>query len=212
VHPWTRGSSDLYTLEHFRSMRAHLAEGGVASQWLPLYELSTDDVKTIVATWCAAFERVSAWLTAYDLVLVGSGGELAHERDLCTLDLPPRVRAADEPIGVALGVDLAVLSCANDAELRALVEGVSPMRDDRPVIEFRAPLSALSGYSTEILRWAVRDAFVESVPPSCRARARAFRALVARFLDDLPHGFTPAADRLGEELARLPLEAPSEVR
>jgi spermidine synthase len=212
VHPWTRGSSDLYTLEHFRAMRAHLAEGGVASQWLPLYELSTEDVKTIVSTWCAAFERVSAWLTAYDLVLVGSGGELPHERDLATLHLQPRVRAAGEPIGVSSGIDLAALQCAGDAELRALVSGVEPMHDDRPVIEFRAPLSSFSGYSTEILRWAVRADYVDRLPEAARARGRDFRALVARFLDELPRGFTPAADRLGEELARLPLSTPSEAR
>src|SRR5262249_9119673 len=147
VHPWTRGSSDLYTLEHFQSVRAHLAAGGVASQWLPLYELSSDDVKTIVATWCAAFARTSAWLTAYDLVLVGTSEEppLANE-DLCAAQLPAAVARDDAAIGIADGCALAALQSADDAELRALVRGTAPMRDDRPVIEFRAPLSALAGY------------------------------------------------------------------
>ncbi|MCZ6598375.1 MAG: fused MFS/spermidine synthase, partial [Planctomycetota bacterium] len=71
IHPWTRGSSDLYALEHFERMAAHLAPGGIASQWLPLYQLSDEDVRTVVATWCAAFETTAAWLTAYDLALIG---------------------------------------------------------------------------------------------------------------------------------------------
>lgn len=204
VHPWTRGSSDLYTLEHFRSVRAHLSAGGVASQWLPLYELSTEDVKTIVATWCAAFERTSAWLTAYDLVLVGSadaGTALAGESSLATLELPARVAQDDAALGIVDGRGIAALQAADDADLRALVEGVPPMRDDRPVIEFRAPLSALAGYNAEILRWAVRTAFVAKLPAGARDGGRRFRALVTTFLDELPRGFTAAADHLGEALA-----------
>lgn len=200
VHPWTRGSSDLYTLEHFRGMEASLAQGGVASQWLPLYELSTDDVKTIVATWCAAFGHVSAWLSAYDLVLVGSRAAPPRAADIQDLALPERVLARDRGIGVASGSDLAALQVAGDAELRDLARGVEPMRDDRPIIEFRAPKSSMAGYSTEILRWAIRDAYVERLPENCRVRARAFRGSVGRFLDALPEGFTRAADRLGDEL------------
>lgn len=207
VHPWTRGSSDLYTLEHFRTMSARLAPGGVASQWLPLYELSTDDVKTIVATWCAAYEHVSAWLTAYDLVLVGSREPLPHASDLATLTLPPKIRAHDEGLGIVSGTDVAVLQVAGDLELRALANGVPPMRDDRPVIEFQAPLSSLSGYSTEILRWAIRPEYVSVLPAEVRARAAAFRGHIDEFLTRLPNGFTSASDRLGEDLRALPARA-----
>lgn len=204
VHPWTRGSSDLYTLEHFTRMRSRLAEGGVASQWLPLYELSTDDVRTIVATWCAAFEHVSAWLTAYDLVLVGSRAPLPNERALGALPLPAQVAAHGRAIGIASGIDVAALRCADDARLRAFASTVEPMRDDRPVIEFRAPLAFLSGYSTEVLRWAIEPAALAAVEPAAAERARTFHGLVARFLDELPAGFTPASDRLGDRLLALP--------
>jgi spermidine synthase len=201
VHPWTRGSSDLYTLEHFRRMRAALAEGGVASQWLPLYELSTLDVKTILATWCAAFEHVTAWLSAYDLVLVGSAAPLANETTLAGMSLPPKVLAHDTRLGVRNGIDVAALQVAFDRDLRDVCRDVEPMRDDRPVIEFRAPRSSMAGYQTDILRWAVRPEFVENLPAPSRARARAFREAVERFLAALPEGFTTAADRLGLELA-----------
>ncbi|MBL8858267.1 MAG: fused MFS/spermidine synthase [Planctomycetes bacterium] len=203
VHPWTRGSSDLYTLEHFRRMRAALAPGGVASQWLPLYELSSLDVKTILATWCGAFEHVSAWLSAYDLVLVGSAAPLAHESDLYRLALPPKMLAHDRAIGVAHGVDVAALQVAGDVELRALVGGIEPMLDDRPVIEFRAPKSSMRGYEAEILRWAIRDEYVSRLPVESHGRARAFRSAVFGFLDRLPQGFTVAADRLGSEISTL---------
>jgi spermidine synthase len=203
VHPWTRGSSDLYTLEHFESMARHLAPDGVASQWLPLYELSTDDVKTIVATWCACFERTSAWLTAYDLALIGSHVELPGERALDELVLPPRVAASLSRVGLGSGRDVAALRVADDAALRELARGVPPMRDDRPVLEFAAPLSYLAGYSTEILRWAARPEWAERLPASARARAAENRRLLAEFLERLPNGWGAAAEQYGRDLLSL---------
>ena len=37
-----------------------------------LYQLSNEDVETVVATWCAAFPHTAAYLAAYDLVLIGA--------------------------------------------------------------------------------------------------------------------------------------------
>ena len=202
IHPWTRGSSDLYALEHFESMAAHLAPGGVASQWLPLYQLSTADVQTVIATWCAAFGHVSAWLTAYDLALVGSNEALPGL--VPGAALPPALAAHLAQAGVHGTIELAALQVADDGDLRAYVAGVEPMRDDRPVLEFRAPLSFLGGYATEVLTWAGRAEYVERLPAAARPRAREVRAALETFLTELPAGWTVAARRYGEALLELP--------
>ena len=202
IHVWSRGSSDLYTLEYYRTMAARLAPGGIASQWLPLYELSTRDVKTVAATWCAAFPHTRAYLTAYDLALVGSLEPL--EGNLAAIELPERVARNLAPVGVHSGAELAALRVADDADLRDWVAGVAPMRDDRPVLEFRAPLSFLSGYSEEVLRWCAREEFVDRLPAASRGRAREVRALLETFLDDLPGGLSAAAASYGRALLALP--------
>lgn len=204
IHPWTRGSSDLYSLEHFRRMERHLALDGVASQWLPLYQLSLADVRTVIATWCATFAHCSAWLTGYDLALVGAREPLPNEGRLAELEIPGAVGQRLAEAGVRSGLELAALQVAGDAELRAFAAGVAPMRDDRPVLEFRAPLSYLAGYSVEALRWAGRAEFVESIAPPARERARELRSLLARFLDELPEGQSAAAQRYGAALLALP--------
>ena len=202
IHVWSRGSSDLYTLEYYQAMAAHLAPGGIASQWLPLYELSTLDVRTVAATWCAAFPHTRAYLTAYDLALVGSLDPL--ERDLAGVVLPERVARALAPVGVHSGVELAALRVADDPDLREWVGDVPPMRDDRPVLEFRAPRSFLSGYSEEVLRWCAREDFVERLPAASRGRALELRALLRGFLDGLPGGLSAAAGTYGRALLALP--------
>ncbi len=201
IHPWTRGSSDLYALEHFQSMAAHLAPGGVASQWLPLYQLSELDVKTVIATWEAAFEHTSAWLTAYDLALVGSNEPLAS--DLSALELPSAVAEHLAEAGVHSAAGLAALEVARDADLRSYVSGIPAMRDDRPVLEFRAPLSFLAGYSLEVLAWAGRDDFVASLPVVSQARAHEVRLLLREFLRNAPSNPGTAAREYGERLLGL---------
>jgi spermidine synthase len=187
-------------------MSAHLAPGGVASQWLPLYQLSTDDVRTIVATWCAAFPDVQAWLSAYDLVLVGANDDdaLASLASLLQTPLTGPLAQALGAAGVHSPAELCALFVGDDQALRAYAADVSPMRDDRPVLEFRAPLSYLAGYAVEPLRWAAREAFLESLPVASRERGREVRGLVLRFLERLPEGTTEAARRYGEELLALP--------
>jgi spermidine synthase len=202
LHPATRGSSDLFSLEHFRSMAAHLAPGGVASQWLPLYELSSLDVRTVVATWTRAFPHTSAWLTAYDLALVGSNEPLSP--DGLPAALPDAVAASLGQVGVHTAAGLQALLVARDADLRGLAGAVEPMTLDRPVLELRAPFSYLSGYSTEVLAWAARPGFAATLPSASRARAEQVRALLTRFLQELPAGWSAAAAAYGRALLALP--------
>jgi len=203
IHPWTRGSSDLYALEHFETMAAHLAPDGIASQWLPLYQLSRADVLTVVATWCAAFPHTSAWLTAYDLVLVGGRAPLAGPAELAAGPWPPDVARSLAEAGVHSPVELAALCVADDRALRELARDARPMRSDRPVLEFRAPFSYLAGYSRDVLAWAARRSFVEELPAASRARALEVRAALERFLERLPGGRGEAARRYGRELLEL---------
>ena len=203
IHPWTRGSSDLYALEHFERMAAHLTPDGIASQWLPLYQLSDQDVRTVVATWCAAFPHTAAWLTAYDLALVGWNETPPGYAGWWGRPLPARVATALAEAGVHGTTDLAALQVAGDAELRAFATGADPMVEDRPVLEFRAPRSFLAGYSAEALRWAGRPEYVAQLPAPVQPRATELRAILRRFLERLPQGLSEAARAYGEELLGL---------
>jgi len=42
-HPWSRGAGYLHTAEYFKLVSEHLLPGGIACQWLPIYELSPED-------------------------------------------------------------------------------------------------------------------------------------------------------------------------
>jgi len=76
IHPWLKGTSALYSKEYFELVRSHLNPGGVAAQWLPLYESDEETVKTQLATFFDVFPDGTVWSNylngdGYDLVLLG---------------------------------------------------------------------------------------------------------------------------------------------
>ncbi len=56
-HPGRDGSGFLYTREHFRAIEERLADGGLFCQWLPLFQLDTPMLRSIIAS----FSEVYPW-------------------------------------------------------------------------------------------------------------------------------------------------------
>ena len=61
VVPWRQGEGALYTLEHFQTARARLANGGLYCAWLPLFQLGEEEFQTILRTFLEVFPRTSVW-------------------------------------------------------------------------------------------------------------------------------------------------------
>ncbi len=159
IHPWTSGSGSLYTVEYFRLVASRLAAGGAVAQWIPLYEVSESDVRSIASSFAAAFPRVALFLTGYDLVLLGRTDEIAFDAARVeALFRSPEVAESLREIGVLSAADLLATFVAGDEAVRAYVEGAPVNLDDRPEIEYSAPRSLLSGYAAGALRWVLARA------------------------------------------------------
>ena len=89
-HPSRDGTSSLYTIEHFQAVRDHLAEGGVFVQWLPLYQLRPDDLRTIVRTFLRVFPAADSMIGNYSgfarLALIGWAGDGGARVDIARAD------------------------------------------------------------------------------------------------------------------------------
>ncbi len=76
IHPWVKGTSTLYSKEYYELVKSHLNPGGVAAQWLPVYESDKETVATEMATFFSVFPDATVWSNylngdGYDLVLLG---------------------------------------------------------------------------------------------------------------------------------------------
>ena len=64
-HPSRDGTGSLYTVEHYNNIRGRLRDGGLFVQWLPLYQLYPEDLKTIVRTFVAVFPDAHSMIGNY---------------------------------------------------------------------------------------------------------------------------------------------------
>jgi spermidine synthase len=174
--PWEARSGSLYSLEHFRSARAHLAPGGVFAQWLPLYQLSRREFDIIARTMLEVFPHVTIWrgdlsVTTPTLVLIGRLDGAPLDPDM----VQRRIHEVPEPyLLVGQGPRAAPLmwSYVGDLEAaRALVEHAPLNTDDRPLIEYLSPVThrRVGGRRASFL---IRDhltgleaEFLSAVPP-----------------------------------------------
>jgi spermidine synthase len=143
--PWQVGAGSLYSKEHFETVRERLAPGGLFAQWLPLYQLSKEEVLSIVRTFLEAFPHATLWR-----------GDFLAERPIVALVGQTEPRPLDPDALVenyrhlrgspTIGREsvlslMGMFYAGNLAEARALF-AVHPVNtDDRPVIEYRSPVT-----------------------------------------------------------------------
>ena len=141
--PDSAGVGSLYTLEHFLNVKDKLKKGGAMAQWLPMYQLSPENLKVIIRTFATAFEYVTIWGGDINselptLMLFGSSQPLrinpnklakALERDAVKRDM---IEYKDP-------MSLLSFFIMNRDEAMDFTEGYPVNTDDKPVIEYTAP-------------------------------------------------------------------------
>ncbi|MBN2056697.1 hypothetical protein JW905_17350, partial [bacterium] len=165
IHPWVSGSGALYSYEHYASCRRHLAAGGVFCQWLPLYQLSNEDIRIILQSFVAAFEHCQLWVTEFDGILIGSenGVTMDHRRFAAVL-VDHRIHADLEELQLAAPEAVATCYLLGPRELARVCGGAPMNTEDRPIIEFSSPRSMYK--LTEVAN--LRMLFEAGTPPTTR--------------------------------------------
>lgn len=168
TYPGLEGSSQLYSVDHFRAGREHLRPGGVFSTWLPV-DLPAETFAMILSSFRSVFPECSYWLPLNCWnkhgVLVGTVGKMKEmEERLSRVTFPPAVAASLAEIGLAGRKSFLSCRVLDAAGIRAISEGVAVNSDDHPYLEY--PLRGFSvsgeGFWSETLRlirkWQVVDA------------------------------------------------------
>jgi hypothetical protein len=66
------GTVNLYTEQFFSLMKSRLKDGGIASFWLPIYQLRSDDTKAILRAFQNVFDNASLWATSdLEWIMIG---------------------------------------------------------------------------------------------------------------------------------------------
>lgn len=183
-NPWISGVANLFTREYFELCRERLTEGGVYCQWLPLYNLAPQDLRTILGTFREVFPECSLWafpaLTT-DAFLIGTKAPLAIDVVSVVEGAAQAEVAADlRSAGVRDAWDFLAGYLFGAEIIEGLGFGAQRNTDDFPIIEFTSPMTLHTGVARitteEVLRLAA-----QSSPPL----GRCTRAVDGRVEDAL---------------------------
>ena len=163
--PVVGGASHLFTVNYFRLGRERLSSNGIMCQWVPMYEMSSEDYLMIVRSFVTVFPNTALFYTGFDTLLLGFRDTMQLDPKLLRTKFEiETVRNSLAEIGITspemiLGMFVADLSQNPDFCGQGRLN-----TDDRPFIEFSVPKKALE-YTTDANQAALLRVFTE-IPKS----------------------------------------------
>ena len=144
-HPARSGAATLYTVEHFQKIKDRLNDGGVFCQWLALFQMDTQTLRTIVAAYQSVYPDAKAVLVSNSLDSPAIG-LMAKKNTAWPLVADMQKKWRDPKIAFSaaqarLDDPYAVWGTvmADGESLREFTSGVKPNTDDHLQVSFKAP-------------------------------------------------------------------------
>ena len=144
-NPWMAGVASLFTRQFFEAARARLKPEGLLCQWAHTYDISPQDLQSIVRTFGSVFPQGTLWMVGGgDLLLIGArDGEILPRLSAVEPgSRKGRAAAALVDVGIADGTaSFALLSqfAAGPREMEKYGAGAVIQTDDRTALEYSAP-------------------------------------------------------------------------
>ncbi|MCO4764125.1 MAG: fused MFS/spermidine synthase [Myxococcales bacterium] len=145
--PWQAGAAALYSVDHFRNVRRTLGDEGLFCQWLPIYQLASEDLDAIAASFFEVFPDGEVWQLGLGFMmhrpvigLVGrAGGKRASLRSMARriATLKSGAPAVDPYLD---HVATMLLLFAGRPRAGAF-DDVALNTDDRPILEYSSPIA-----------------------------------------------------------------------
>ena len=145
-HPWVPGVANLFTEEFFNLGRQRLNDAAVFVQWLQVYQLSNQSLRSVLATFQKVFPhvmvfRVGGTAKGKDLILVGSEAPLTLDR-IAERMRDARVAAELSRVGMKSEADVRAWYVCDETRLAPAVAGAVINTDDNMHVETTAPREA----------------------------------------------------------------------
>lgn len=145
-HPWVPGVANLFTEEFFELGKQRLNDDGIWVQWVQIYQLSTESLRSVLATYHKVFPhvlvfRVGGLNTGKDLLLIGSNQPLNLDR-LAERVADPRIATELARVDLKSEADVRGWFVCDESKLGPAVAGAKINTDDNMHIEMTVPREA----------------------------------------------------------------------
>ncbi len=129
------GTVNLYTQEFFSLMHARLKRGGIATFWLPIYQVTQAEMKAILGAFHNAFPQSSVWATGdLEWIMVGIKEPLSKldEKSAQAFWAENNIRSDLLRIGIEEPSQLSSVFLMDQETIDSLTQGVAPLSDNFP--------------------------------------------------------------------------------
>jgi spermidine synthase len=133
--PKVAGTVNLYTEEFFSLMKKRLKDGGIATFWLPIYQLRVPESKAILRAFHNAFPNASIWASSDEewiMMGINGPGRKLSEEDIRRLWTNAVTGTDLTRIGIEVPEQMAALFLMDSAELDRVTDGIEPLTDFYP--------------------------------------------------------------------------------
>jgi spermidine synthase len=168
-NPWMAGVANLFSREFYRLAKQRLADDGIMVQWVHGYSLFPRDLKMILNTFRQAFPHSTLWRTLHgDYLVVGTPSPLRVDYALVQRRIAASETVREDIAGLRWGspLDLLTLFFLDEGALTHVTKGALENTDDRPLLEFAAPMALYADTTDENYRLLSRARLAEFPPIS----------------------------------------------
>ena len=156
-HPWVPGVANLFTQEFFELGRERLNDDGIWVQWVQIYQLSTESLRSVLATYHKVFPhvlvfRVGGLNKGKDLLLIGSNRTLNLDR-LAERFADPRIANELARVDLKSEADVRGWFVCDESKLGPAVAGAKINTDDNMHIEMTVPREAFRPLMQSNAEW-----------------------------------------------------------
>jgi spermidine synthase len=162
-NPWMSGMASLFSREFFQEALQRLTPKGIHCQWFHSYNMSTDDLRTVIATFRSVFPHAQLWaLNQNDFLLLGSPSRIEVGGETVSRNFA-HVTSDLKPIGIVDLYSVVSLYLLEDNDLDTFSTGAVFNTDSHPVLEFHTPRFIYANTSDE--NFAALTAVRKTVEP-----------------------------------------------
>lgn len=141
--PWHSGTGGLYTYEHFEKVKQKLDKNGLFVQWLPMFQLTEEDFKSITVTFISVFPNTTFWRTDFSadkpgVALIGKPEGATLVNEVLAKNVKNMISKADSSSNHMAGL----FYMGNILPFKDYLAGVALNTENRRSIEFASPKNA----------------------------------------------------------------------
>jgi spermidine synthase len=133
--PKARGIVNLYTKEYFQLIYNRLADGGIVTYWLPVYQMDIHESKAILKAFSEVFRENSLWSGAgleWMMVGIKNPGPKTNETRFAAQWNDPTVSSEMHTLGFQSPEQFGAFFIADGDRLRKWMSSTAPLTDNYP--------------------------------------------------------------------------------